>query len=78
MEKEALIKNFIGQVIDGNYKVTKHIGSGAIGHMFHCQSKELDDDRAVKLIPVASLREGWENEIIKVNKLKNHDKIVLI
>jgi serine/threonine protein kinase len=58
------------------YKIVKYLGEGAIGYMFHCRNDELFDDRAVKFIPKNNLREGWENEITKVNRLKGHEKIV--
>lgn len=75
MEKDIFIQETIGEEIDG-YKIIEYIGSGAIGHMFHCRKDELDDDRAIKFIQTGSLKADWANEIIKVNKLKGHDKVV--
>lgn len=67
------------EIVDNSghmYKVLKHIGSGAIGHMFYCKNEEFESERAIKIIPKESLRNQWENEIIKVNKLKIYDKVV--
>lgn len=70
-----LIEKIVGKEVNG-YKIVEYIGSGAIGHMFRCKNNELDDERAIKFIPIDSLRDEWENEIIKVNKLRGHDKVV--
>jgi serine/threonine protein kinase len=76
--KDMNPNDFIGTTIldNGNeYKILNPLGKGAVGYMFHCRNKRLDDDRAVKFIP-GKLKEGWENEIIKVNKIKGQGNVV--
>jgi serine/threonine protein kinase len=71
-------EELIGTTIidNGNeYKILKYLGKGAVGYMFHCRNEELDDNRAVKFI-LGTLKEGWENEIIKVNKIKGQGNVV--
>ena len=67
--------SFLNKVVD-NYVILKHLGSGAVGHMFLCRNAEMDDNRAIKFMPYDSLRKGWENEIRKVNQLRGQDKVV--
>lgn len=76
MDKAKLISCASGISLENDYKIDCYIGSGAIGHMFRCYNKKISDERAVKLIPIENLRDGWENEIIKVNKLKNQEDVV--
>jgi len=66
---------FIGLEIEG-YVIIDFIGSGAIGRMYKAFNEAIEDYRAIKLIPQKSLRNGWENEIIKVTKLKQQENIV--
>jgi serine/threonine protein kinase len=76
--KDMNPNDFIGVTIldNGNdYKILAPLGKGAVGYMFHCRSERLDDDRAVKFIP-GELKQGWENEIIKVNKIKGQGNVV--
>lgn len=76
MTVDFLISNCINSLNIDGYLVVNHVGSGAIGHMFRCRNEQLSEDRAIKFIPILSLGDGWENEIIKVNKLKKIDKVV--
>jgi serine/threonine protein kinase len=72
------IDKFIDRTIvdNGNeYVILEYLGKGAVGYMFHCRSERLDDNRAVKFIP-GKLKKGWENEIIKVNKIKGQGHVV--
>ncbi len=68
---------FLGIDIQG-YVIDGYIGGGAIGIIYRAHNATVEDDRAIKFIPIdeGSLRDGWENEIIKVNKLKKHDSVV--
>lgn len=75
MNLDELISHAVGQDILG-YIVERHIGRGAIGDMFYAYNADISDTRAIKFIPMSKLRDGWKNEIIKVNKLKRHEKIV--
>jgi serine/threonine protein kinase len=72
------LEEFIGETIldNGNeYEILKYMGKGAVGYMFHCRNEKLDDNRSVKFIP-GELKRGWENEIIKVNKIKGQGNVV--
>lgn len=75
MEKEILIERATGHIIN-EYEIISYINSGAKGYMFQCRNDSINDDRAIKLIPSVSLREDWDNEIKKVNELKNHNNVV--
>lgn len=68
---------FLGEEILG-YRVEEYKGGGAIGKIYRAYNPSLEDSRAIKFIPVGeeTLRDGWENEIIKVNKLKYQDNVV--
>lgn len=68
---------FMGVEIS-KYKVIKYIGGGAIGKIYSAYNEGIDDSRAIKFIPNSNgqLRAGWENEIIKVNKLRQHENVV--
>jgi len=66
---------FLGQTVQG-YKVEKFIGKGAIGKVYRAHNKDIDDIRAIKFIPMNSLKDGWENEITKTIKLKQHENVV--
>ena len=68
---------FLGEEILG-YSVEEYKGGGAIGKIYRAYNPSLEDSRAIKFIPVGeeTLRDGWENEIIKVNKLKYQDNVV--
>ncbi|MDR2861509.1 MAG: protein kinase, partial [Syntrophobacterales bacterium] len=66
---------FIGISIQ-EYTITDYIGGGAIGRVYKAYNEKIADYRAIKFIPRSALRDGWENEIIKVNKLKQQEDVV--
>lgn len=68
-------KDLIGVNIEG-FEVIEDIGSGAVGQMFLCESKETGEQRALKFIPENGLRENWQREFMKVIKLKSTPGIV--
>lgn len=63
---------FIGLTIEG-YTIVKLIGSGYVGSVYKAENETLADERAIKVIPLEVLKEKehWQQEIIKVNKLRN-------
>lgn len=68
---------FIGHSING-YIIQEKIGKGCIGSVYKAVKEELDDVRAVKFVPmdVVSKKNNWEQEIIKVNKLRRTEGVV--
>ncbi|MCL2312956.1 MAG: protein kinase, partial [Firmicutes bacterium] len=66
---------FIGRIIH-EYIITVNIGTGAIGSVYKAYNEKVEDYRAIKFILLSSLRDGWDNEIIKVNKLKQQENVV--
>lgn len=66
---------FIGMNIQ-DYIITDYVGGGAIGSVYKAYNGKVVDYRAIKFIPLSSLRDGWENEIIKVNKLRIQENVV--
>lgn len=69
--------SFIGHSING-YIIQEKIGKGCIGAVYKAVKEELDDVRAVKFVPmdVVSKKNNWEQEIIKVNKLRRTEGVV--
>lgn len=69
--------SFIGCSING-YVIRERIGKGCIGAVYKAVKEELDDIRAVKFVPmdVVSKKNNWEQEIIKVNKLRRTEGVV--
>lgn len=69
--------SFIGHSING-YIIQDKIGKGCIGAVYKAVKEELDDVRAVKFVPmdVVSKKNNWEQEIIKVNKLRRTEGVV--
>lgn len=68
---------FIGHNING-YVIKESLGKGCIGAVYKSIREELDDVRAVKFVPmdVVSKKANWEQEIIKVNKLRRTEGVV--
>jgi hypothetical protein len=66
---------FHGQIID-EYTLVKSIGKGQIGKVYYAIKEEVEAVRAIKIIPKGNLRDGWQNEIIKVTKLRNRPGVV--
>jgi len=66
---------FLGEEIQG-YRVEELIGEGTIGKVYRAYNNVVEDNRAVKFIPFDTLRDGWKNEIIKVNKLRQQEDVV--
>jgi serine/threonine protein kinase len=70
------VNDFIGQKIDG-YKLVEEVGSGAIGTVYKAvRNGDIYNVRAIKLIKADDIREGWANEIIKVNRLERLSGVV--
>lgn len=69
--------SFIGRSING-YVIQEKIGKGCIGAVYKAVKEELDDVRAVKFVPmdVVSRKNNWDQEIIKVNKLRRTEGVV--
>lgn len=69
--------SFIGRSING-YVIQERIGKGCIGKVYKAIKTELDDVRALKFVPldVVSRKTNWEQEIIKVNKLRRTEGVV--
>ena len=55
------------------YVITELIGSGCVGQVYMAEKKEFSDTTAIKLIPLSVIeqKDNWEQEIIKVNRLRN-------
>ena len=68
---------FIGKNING-YVIEERIGKGCLGAVYKGIKAELDDVRAVKFVPldVINMKSNWEQEIIKVNKLRRTEGVV--
>lgn len=68
---------FIGQNIDG-YVIKESLGGGCIGKVYKAIREDLDDERAVKLVPmsVVTKKANWDQEIIKVNRLRRTEGVV--
>lgn len=64
--------SIIGSKIQ-EYVITELIGTGCFGQVYRAENKEFSDTTAIKLIPLSIIeeKESWEQEIIKVNKLRN-------
>lgn len=70
--------NFIGIEI-AEYKLVEEIGvgEGSIGKVYRAEREgDTYPDRAIKIVKKDILREGWSNEITKVNKLEGIDGVV--
>ena len=62
--------SFIGLNLNG-YTLVKRLGAGVVGTVYKAVSDDpIQDDRAIKLIKVDSLRQNWKNEIRKVTDLR--------
>jgi serine/threonine protein kinase len=70
-----MVDPFLDQIVQG-YKVEAFIGEGAIGKVYYAYNREVNDDRAIKFIPMKRLKDGWKNEITKANKLKSAENVV--
>lgn len=64
--------SIIGSKIQ-EYVITELIGTGCVGQVYKAENKEFSDTTAIKLIPVSVIeqKDNWEQEIIKVNRLRN-------
>src|SRR4051794_23000566 len=62
------------QILD--YTVEEALGSGSIGSVYVLRRRSLPDVRAVKFIAASNVRDGWENEITKVSRLRTTDGVV--
>lgn len=71
-----MLDSFIGKNIDG-YSVTELIGTGCVGRVYKASNEKFYDTRAIKFVPMSAIEKkiGWEQEIIKVNKL-HHSNVV--
>ena len=68
---------FIGHSING-YIIQERLGKGCLGAVYKAVLEELDDVRAVKFVPmdVVAKKANWDQEIIKVNKLRRTEGVV--
>lgn len=70
------MNDFTGQKIDG-YQLVEKVGSGAIGTVYKAvRNEDIYNVRAIKLIKADDIRDGWANEIIKVNRLERLSGVV--
>lgn len=68
--------NFIGIKIDG-YEIVEEVGAGAIGTVYRAvREGDIYNIRAIKLVRIDDIREGWANEITKVNRLERLPGVV--
>lgn len=68
---------FIGQNING-YVIKETLGGGCIGKVYKAIREDLDDERAVKFVPmsIVAQKANWDQEIIKVNRLRRTEGVV--
>jgi serine/threonine protein kinase len=60
-----------------DYVTTRKLGEGAVGAVYHAQrSDDILNERAIKFIAQDRLKDGWQNEINKVNFLGLTDGVV--
>ena len=71
-----MLDEFIGQEIDA-YVITELIGAGCMGRVYKAENSDLSDERAIKIVPldVIEKKDGWEQEIVKVNKLHRQNVV---
>lgn len=71
-----MLDSFIGRNIDG-YSIIELIGAGCVGRVYKASNEAFYDTRAIKFVPMSAIEKkiGWEQEIIKVNKL-HHSSVV--
>jgi serine/threonine protein kinase len=70
--------NFIGITISG-YKLVEEIGvgEGTIGKVYRAEREgDIYNVRAIKLVKIDNIRDGWANEITKVNRLDRISGVV--
>lgn len=70
--------DFVGQEIAG-YKLVEEVGvgEGTIGKVYRAvREGNIYNVRAIKLVKVDNIREGWANEITKVNRLERIGGVV--
>lgn len=65
---------YVGEVIRG-YTLIKEIGRGNNGVVYSARDEFVDHTVACKLIPKSNLRESWEIEIRKANKLTGINEV---
>lgn len=73
-----MASSFIGIRI-ADYEVISELapGEGTVGSVFLLERKgEFPDARAIKFVSKANLRQGWQNEITKVVKLRTTEGVV--
>jgi serine/threonine protein kinase len=67
---------FKGEII-GDYRIEKEIGRGNIGVVYHAYHKDVKGiEVAIKFITADSLKEGWDQELIKVGMLSSISQVV--
>lgn len=73
---DKILDNFIGLEID-TYVITELIGTGCVGRVYKAENRDFSDERAIKFVPldVIEKKEGWEQEIVKVNKLHRQNVV---
>lgn len=73
---DNILDKFIGLEID-TYVITELIGTGCVGRVYKAENKDFSDERAIKFVPldVIEKKEGWEQEIVKVNKLHRQNVV---
>jgi serine/threonine protein kinase len=71
-----LTTNFTGIKIDG-YEIVEEVGAGAIGTVYRAvREGDIYNIRAIKLVKIDNIHEGWANEITKVNRLERLPGVV--
>ncbi len=68
---------FLNRNING-YIVEEAVGEGCIGKVYRAYRDSIQDTRAVKFVPMATVEKkvNWQAEIIKVNRLASIDGVV--
>lgn len=75
MGKSNWFTSLAGLSLDGKYVLDKYIGHGKIGFVYQGHHQDMPDWKvAIKLTP--SLRDGWENEVKKPQKLRGITGVV--
>lgn len=71
------LRSFLHKEVAG-YVLDRYIGHGKIGIVYHATLKKdnIEEEAACKIIPMETLKQGWETELMKLRELKRITQVV--